>query len=339
MPLVRSISHTEVAALLDCQAKHDMQYVGRLAGSALFPKATPAFLREGRAWGAGVAAWHATGDLLAARRAIFESLNRDAQQQKRYPGCYDGTAHCDMQGRLFGLIGDYVETTPRLPIERVPALEVPIPSRSGLGRSNAYSLRCYASGVHIDADGRAWIVDFRLRHSLSSPLLINLSRHAKWAAWAWREQTGIEPAGIIVDERLNEIPKPARILQNGRASHAKDQLTTVAMYVAACERTGAETQAETIAALGARRWHQREPVEVSPIALDAVGDDLISAAQQVRSFDSGATRPIRNPSRVRCDGCRFRLACPDPTDQQTLSLHFERRAPKRAHGQRQRGGA
>lgn len=326
---MRSISHSEISTLLDCQAKHDFSYVGQLAGTALQSKTTATILREGRAWGAAIAAWHATGDGDAAHQCLLDTLEEDAREQQA-AGFYDHLQHADMVGRLGVMFDHYTSTAPGLPIDRLEhEIDVPIPSRRGRRRSNTYRLLCRFDGIHIDEDGRSWIVEFKLRRQLSSLEQIVLSRQIRWYAWAWREQTGVQPAGVIMDERLNEAPKATRTVQGRKKgtlapSHAKDQLCTAATYIDLCREFNEEPRPETVDALAARRWQQRHYVLFRDGELDEVGRQLVSAARLAHHLDTGLLWPIRNPSRARCPGCAFREICNDPGDTELVDALFNR---------------
>ncbi len=82
--MIRPISHSESSTALDCQSKHAFAYTGRLTGGyALKPKSVAPQLREGRAWGAAVAAWHSTdGDVDRAMVALEATLSLNAADQQ-----------------------------------------------------------------------------------------------------------------------------------------------------------------------------------------------------------------------------------------------------------------
>jgi hypothetical protein len=96
-----------------------------------------------------------------------------------------------------------------------------------------YRFVVYLDGVHEDERG-PWVVEFKLRRSLTSFEQVALSRQTRGAAWSWWRTTGTPPVGAITAERWNEIPREARVLKDGSVSRAKDQLTTPRAYVKAC---------------------------------------------------------------------------------------------------------
>lgn len=321
----RLISHSEIATVLDCQAKHDFSYVGALAGSALKPKTTPVLLREGRAWGRAVATWHETGDVgLAHHVELNTALAEDAEKQQTQ----GVDEHEQTVEKLRALLDHYTTTTERLPINRLEhELEVPIPSRTGRRRSNTYRLSAFIDGIHTDDEGRAWIVEFKLRKQLSAFWQIALARQTRWYAWAWREQTGIEPAGIIVDERLNATPAPVKLNKDGTPS--KVQTCTLDAYIDAWQHLGTQPNEDVVAQLAGREWQQRHPLILRPGELDEAGAQLVSAARLIHRLDTGLLYPIRNPSRARCPGCAFKDICPEPQDTVLVDALYERVEAKR----------
>lgn len=320
---MRLLSHGEASALLECQAQHAFRYTGALTGGvALRPKAIKPVLREGRAWGRGVAHLHQHGDLTGAGEQIIASLTEDAIELRRH-GLYDHDEHEQIGAKLLLCLEHYAASTEPLPItDPERELLVPIPSRGGVRRSNAYRLQCFLDGVHTDADGRVWIVEYKLRGRLSSFEQIALSRQTRWYAWAWREAAGTEPTGIIVDERLNAAPSAVAVNQDGRLS--KRQGCTVQAYVDA-----GGVDPDVIDALRAKVWQHRHPLVLRPGELDEVERQLVSIAQQVNDFDTGARYPVRNPSPMRCPGCAFKDICADPTDQALVDAFHTRVPAKR----------
>lgn len=321
------ISQSEAASLLDCQAQHDFRYVGQLVGSALTPKSTAPLLREGRAWGRAVATWHAATGTAEERAgeagaALFHSLHGDAEAQ-REAGLYVAEEHEETLARLTPMLAHYAETAEPLALTSPEAeIDVPIPSRGGRRRSNAYHLLCRLDGIHVDPDGRIWIVEFKLRKQLSSLAQIALSRQVRWYAWAYRERYGSEPAGVIVDERLNAVPAPVKLNQDGRPSAV--QSCTLDAYTRAHGRDPA-----VLDRLRAKQWQRRERVLLRPDEFAAVGRQLVTVARMVRELESGRFFPVPNPSPMRCPGCAFRDICPNPGDVELVDALFERVPAKR----------
>lgn len=358
--MIRAISHTEADAVVRCEASWDFRYGGRLAGSALRKRDVAPVLREGRAWGRAVAAFHEADEdgFDAGLAALVTALEEDADQQKEL-GVYDSERHLATADKLRAEFAHYTETTERLPIE---ALEreflVPLPSRSGRGLSNKYYLQAFVDGVHRDAAGRLWIVEFKLRSNLSSLDQLYKDRQPRRYAWAYRQETGEDIAGVIVDERLNEAPKPARFV-NGRKkgvgiervkfdekagkdkpywvvpSETKEQLTTPDRYLDACREAGVEPNQETVDALTARRWQQREPVFFTEQDMQEAGEELVSLGQHIADLDSHRRYPVRATRPANCNGCFFKEICGDPHETELVDALFERTPPKRERDPKQ----
>lgn len=329
----RTLSNTEIGTALECPVRHAFAYTGQLTGgTVLKPKTAAPVLRRGRAWGRAVAAYNAnvlaTDALALGHTALDEALAEDADEQTA-AGVYDPEAHAEMGGLLHRILDHYAEENAPLPIDRLEhEIVVGIPSRTGVQRSSRYRLQAFVDGL-CEEDGRTWIYEAKLRGQLGSLAVISLSRQIRLYAWAVREATGIEAAGVIVDERLADAPKPARILKSGKPSHAKDQLTTPALYRAVCVEAGVEPEPETLEALAMRRWGARHRIIFRPGELDEAGRQLVAAGQLIGMLDSGALFPIRNPGQQRCPGCPFRDACPNPEDTDLIDALYDRRAPKR----------
>jgi hypothetical protein len=368
--VIRAISYSEGSTLLTCQAQWDFRYGNVLAGSSLKQKDVPVLLRDGRAWGRGVAAFHAADPDERMNAGVLElakALEEDAEEQ-RSEGLYDADAHREKAAELRALLEHYAETTDHLPIDRLEhELLVSLPSRSGKGISNKYKLQVLFDGIHVDPAGRTWLVEFKLRGQLSPLDLIAKSRQIRYYAWAYRQETGEEVAGVIVDERLKEVPKPARWVRPKKkdegvtvdpdqaaelgapysdkeretytgdegklarrtVSHAKDQITTVDSYLAACEKAGVEPDPETAEQIASRRWSQREPILLTQTEIEESGRELVSLGQQVAEFDSGDRYPVRNAKRANCNGCDFKDICNEPTSTDLVDALFTRRPPKK----------
>lgn len=367
----RSISHTEQATLLTCQAQWDFNYGGYLAGSALRPRAVPLRLQEGRAWGIAVAAFHSArvDKIDVATVALVEALTAEAKKLEE-AGFYDADAHREMAAKLRALLEQYAEEEEDrdFPLDGLDRLEhelfVPLPSRSGKGDSNRYELQVLFDGV-LEGEGD-WLAEFKLRGQLSPLELIANSRQIRYYAWAWQREHGRPVRGVIVDERLNEQPKPARwvkpkrkdegisvspgeaedlgapysdkeldayadkdVIARRTVSHAKDQVTTPESYLEACRRAAVEPEPETLEAIRARKWSQRHPIFLTQTEIEESGRELVSLGRQIAAIDSGQVYPVRNVKPQNCNGCRFREICNEPNDKDLVDSLFERRPAKR----------
>jgi len=352
----RTISHTEITAAYECQAKHAFAYTGHLTGGVVLePHAPAARLRAGRAWGRGVAEFHRVGvndtrinplcseaglfqqRYMIALRALNESLDEDVAAMREH-GFYDDAEHHDMNLRLADILWHYAQTAEPLQISD-PEFELllPIPSRSGRGVSNRYAFEGRLDGIAAQ-DARLWLVEYKLRDQLSDYESIARGRQYRRYVWAAERQLGVRIAGIIVDERLSVAPKPARWVKakrkgegiDGRVpSHAKDQLTTSTLYAEACLEADVLIDRDTFDSLHARKWQARHRIILRRSEIEEAGRELVSAAQYIAQLDSGALFPVRNPAPWRCGGCAFKSICNDPSDREVVEANFDLREPKR----------
>lgn len=338
MAVTRSISVSEASALFDCEARHAFAYTGHLTGGDTLRAKTPAItLRRGRAWGAAVAAWHTTSDDEIAVDALRHALDQDAIEQQA-AGVYVYDEHVTLLTHLMGVLRHYTATADRIPLHGVETkLRAALPSRTGRRPSNRYVFEGYVDGLHRDQLG-LWIVEFKLRGQLSSFEQVAWSRQVRWYAWAAERALGERVCGVIVDERLNDTPRPARLVKAKRKdegilgmvpSHAKDQLTTPELYRALCERYSVTPDQETMSALAARRWQVRHIVLLRRDEIDRAGRELVSAGRLIGEMDAGDRYPVANPSPFRCPGCPYREICLTPADGELIDLQFQRTVPKR----------
>jgi hypothetical protein len=390
----RELSHTEISAAMDCQAKHAFAYTGHLTGgTTLRPRAAHARLREGRAWGAAVAELHAAVDggsavtpvadpiadsspatlwpsdaapgpevvtlrpaigspacdrtptadsslhrYARALRAMHAALDEDADQLREH-GFYDPREHEDMAARLADMLWHYASTSEPLDTFNAETeLRVPIPSRTGRQASSRFVFVGYLDNLSRRRD-LLYIVEYKLRGRLSTYEQAARGRQYRRYAWAAERALDEPIAGVILDERLNEVPKPARWVKAKRkgedgsdlmtVSHAKDQMTTVESYLEACDEAQVFPSAVTIEHLEQRRWQVRHTLTFRRSEIEEAGRELVSAAHLISQLDAGVLWPVRNESTLRCGGCAFREVCPRPGDTDLIDLNFERRVPKR----------
>lgn len=330
----RLISVSEVGALLDCERRHAFAYTGHVTDGHTLKKRNPAItLRRGRAWGRAVAAWHETGEVELAVAALRLALDDDAREQEE-AGVYIADEHMDLLGHLLGLLSHYTETADRLPLTDAELeLRVPLPSRTGRRASNRYAFQGFVDGLtrEFRLPG-LWVVEYKLRGRLSSLEQVAQSRQIRWYAWAAARQFGECVQGVIVDERLDEVPKPVRLLKNGKPSHDKSQMTTAGMYLAACEEHEVEAVPDTFAALKVRDWQRRHPIFLRESEIADAGRELVSAGAAIAEMDAGSRYPIANRSQFTCPRCPYRDICDSPQGD-LADFNFETTTPKRLRPQ------
>lgn len=341
----RLISHSEIEKVYNCQASHAFAYTGHLTGGhVLKPHSTPARLRQGRAWGRGVAAFHQANPELGLTLRyglglldLNASLDEDASQMREH-GVYSEAEHHDMAVRLADILWDYATGTEPLQISD-PEFELilPVPSRSGRGVSNRYAFQAYLDGLAVQ-EGRLWLVEYKLRDALSDYEDVVNARQYRRYAWAAERALNVAIAGVIVDERLSVAPKPVvwvNAKKKGQGvdgkvpSTRKDALTTSALYIEACLEADVDIDPDVVAALDARHWQKRHRVIFKRSEIEEAGRELVSAAHQIQLLDSAVLFPVRNAAPWRCRGCQFKQICARADDRDLIETNFELKAPKR----------
>lgn len=301
-------------------------------------------LSDGRAWGAAVAAWHAfrgsdglesvydpQAARLAAHSALYEAYQADIVEQANAGIYVEPEVEVAQINRLHALLEHYMDTAVQLPnlTQLEGYFDVPLWSRTGRQRSTKYRFEGRIDGFTEQEQGDEWIVEFKLRGQLTPRKQLDLDRQQLWYAWAREQSTDSPVVGVILDERLNRVPDPARTLANGKPSDAVSELTTEASYVELCGEVGVEPRPEKLEALRVRRWQQRVPILFRPNQLAEASLELISAGQVIHDLDAGEKWPIRNAHKYICNGCRFADICPNPQDTLYVETLFDRVPAKR----------
>lgn len=357
----RRISHSEVRTLSTCEAKWDMSYGDKLAGSSLKPKYTADRLREGSAWGAAVAALHGyVGEsyshaMNAATDAMDDSLLDDAVRIWRKTGTFEVDAMRESSARLLRILAHYASTADLIPTYAPETrLEVALPSRVSLAggkvrKSTRYDFEGYLDNLHRAPNDGVWIVDYKLRDSLSDFAAVENDRQWRRYCWAYREIHGVSPAGVKVIERLNGYPEPeADVKRNANGRLSKIQQCKPETYRVAVAhdvdlaREGElkpslvpdlDESSEIIAKLTERHrpdhWQRVHTIILRESEIDEAGRELASAAHRIGMLERGDLYPIRNVSRSTCGGCDFRDACPNPDDRPVVDAFYSRDLPKR----------
>jgi hypothetical protein len=261
--------------------------------------------------------------------SFYESI-REQQESGLW---LDVVGQVDQMVRLASMLDHYMSTAERLPTlialkER--EFNVPIPSRTGQRGSSRYRFQGFIDGWTEDERGR-WLVEFKLRGRLTAFALLQLSRQVRWYAWAMQRESGGEfrPVGVVVDERLNEEPKPPKILKSGKPSHDKAQVTTPEWYIAVCEEHDVEPHDDVVEALGQREWQKRHWLPLRPSEIDEAGEELVSEAKKIGQYDRGELFPTRNAQPFICERCKFKKICDSPRDDLYVDTLFSRGLPKR----------
>lgn len=318
--LGRPVTQSEIGQLLACPQKWSFGY-GDVAGFPIQPRVTALRLREGRAWGIAVQVWHTTGAIDAAAGALLASLDDDAAQMER-EGAFDHEEYDETKEKLLSALVHYAATAERL---NLVGSEVELEMTHGDG----WTYRCHLDGIHQDEDGYLWVVEFKLRGAGSFTPLEQavLWRQVRWYSLALmhsdhplaiRYRTLPEAyednlvRGVIIDERLNDAPKPVKFNKNGDVSAT--QTCMLEEYMHACAVRGQTPHMPTVERLSAKIWQQRHTILFRQDELDDALGELESAASLVALYGNHSLRPIRVPGK-QCGYCEFSELCPTPRDE------------------------
>jgi CRISPR/Cas system-associated exonuclease Cas4 (RecB family) len=350
----RMLSFSEIDMALQCTAKWDYAYGGRLAGSTLKRRETSPTLQGGRAWGAAVAQWHAHGGdrvaSLHAHRALSASLDEDYEQMVARDVDPGLRQRLDLEEHLSAVLDHYMDTVQ--PFDNFTLIEheilVPILAVNGKDAwSSRYRYLAKLDGFTIDRDGMQWPVEFKLRESLTPFVLVARSRQPRWYTLALAVEQKFNPFGIIVEETWNRAPQEPKIVKAKRKTEGIEgrvpstdprQAVTPEAYSAVCEEYGVEPTRDTLLAFQGIRWTARHPIMLTAVELDEASEELREAAALIGRLDSGTT-PIRNAKPMNCRTCQFSPICDQPEDSMFVETMFVRGTPKRLRGTYTTNGA
>lgn len=306
----RVITQSEIGTVLECPARWGFGF-GALAGFPLEPKVAPIRMDEGTAWGAAVAVFHtqalAVGVEAAGRAgvvALEETLGRIAERAMA-AGVYDNEVHTATLEKLVPLFSYYCVTTKPLNlIETERVVRYPL--------ADGWWYEGRLDGIHEDADGNKWVVEFKLRSNLTPLEQIVLWRQIRWYALALRDEIGFV-RGVIVDEGWNGKIEPVKYNKDGKVSAI--QSCPLEDYMAALREHGNQPPNDnTVERLARRRWHQRHEIILTDDEYADAEAEVRSASRMVWMYDSGQLLPLRHPGPTRCPGCQFKDICPTPND-------------------------
>lgn len=349
----RMLSNSEISTALECFAKWDFKYGGRLAGSTLKTKGVTTILSRGSAWGAGLAAYHAGGDIDVVRFHFRTSLMKDYLRAANVGLPIPEEILDAQQLELEQLFYHYRDVRPRLNNLTWLEEEMTVPLYGAKSnRSNKYQFLAKIDGFSINPtfllDGE-WIVEFKLRSALHEVSVLERSTQNKWYAWTYWMKTGRLPAGIIIDTWLATVPSLPRMVKAKRKgegnaeglvlSEAKDQVTRLDWYLAACKREGVQPKREVEDALMGRVWGQFAPIAYARHELVQAGEELVTARRVIHALDTGLYVPVRNAGPRVCSSCRFNKVCSNPGDASYVDTLFERGTPKRLLPPRERSAS
>lgn len=318
--MTRLFSDSQATSLQSCQVQYDLRSVGHLTGGyTLAPRTPKLILRGGKAFGAGIQAYHAAEGVDAALRAIREAVAKDAEDITEQGGVVDLEEEQNLITNCSEILQHYARFHEPLGLS---ATEHYIRAKVMRG----WDYEGYIDGV-IERTSGTWLYESKFRKQLSGLDQIMRRRQIWWYAWAYREQHGVAPIGMIFEEILNDNPSPIRFNQDGKPSAV--QSCTKMEYIAACRDAKVEPNQRTLDCLGMKRYWRRDEIIFDERGLEMAERQILSAAKQISMFDRGIVYPIHNPEKIRCNGCSFKEICLNPLDEELVDALFTRTTPAR----------
>ena len=147
-------------------------------------------------------------------------------------------------------------------------------------------------GICQTADGRFWLLEHKTAAQAWSPYMFVDDDQTLGYLWAAQQLFPKPLAGVYFNILRKKLPKPPRVLQNGKLSVAKDQDTTYEVYAATIQEQGLDP-AEYTSILDHLRekgnsFFQRERVLRSPREIEVFGaqlyDEYIDMASDPRIY-------------------------------------------------------
>ena len=172
-----------------------------------------------------------------------------------------------------------------------------------------------------DSKGQLWVVDHKTSNSYT-PGLSGLDVDDQLTAYmylCWKT-LGEMPVGVLYNVLLKKVPEKPRVLKSGKLSKAKDQGTTVSLYMEAINEMGLDPgdYADILEYLDATGWEQfffREYATRNESELLAYQNRLIVKATEVASiFADPDTWAVPSPKTRDCTYCEFLSACKSADD-------------------------
>lgn len=167
-----------------------------------------------------------------------------------------------------------------------------------------------------------WIKDHKTSGSSPSDRGVDMDDQVTGYCYTFWRHTGIIPRGVIFNYLIKQLPKEPRILQGGKLSTAKDQLTTAPLYRKALLECGLLTKdgkvtstahAEcysSLLAYGWSRFFKRFEVQRNEHELTMFEKRLISEYNDMlHVYDCPEERAYPHLSQYVCPGCPVMPIC------------------------------
>lgn len=177
-----------------------------------------------------------------------------------------------------------------------------------------------------------WIMDHKTSASAPSDRGVDFEDQITGYCYVFWRLTGIIPRGTIFNYLVKQVPKPPRLVYEGKKlSTAKDQLALASDYEAAMYRMGetSEKHKECLASLKAFGWSRfftRFEVERNEHELMRFEERLIEEYHDMLdAYKRPATRAYPNMSTFHCPNCSVNSICQAIEDGSDYELIIDAR--------------
>lgn len=198
------------------------------------------------------------------------------------------------------------------PVAVEERFQVPIPDEDGQplyidGRPVVYQVR--VDLLLKDKQDRLWILDHKTTARFDQLNFLDVDTQITSYAWAAQLHYQEKIAGVVYNEVRKSAPKEPRVLQSGKLSQDKSQLTTYELYVEAIEQHGLDAsdysgmldylreQGDSFVRRTRVHRTQREIAHQGQLILDEARDML----------ENPSIYP--NPGKFNCNYCDFLAPC------------------------------
>ena len=191
--------------------------------------------------------------------------------------------------------------------------QVPVPDLEGNplvinGRPVVYQVRIDLVFENTRT-GKWWICDHKTAGQLDYVDFLDLDTQLSSYAWAAQMYYDVEIEGILYNELVKKAPHKPKVLNSGKLSTDKRQLTTYKLYMQAIEENGLDPEPyrDMLVYLTENEgnYFRRTPVKRTATELQNQGIYVIQEAMEMLSTPF----LYPNPTKMNCGGCDFRHPC------------------------------
>jgi hypothetical protein len=295
----------------------------------------------------------ATSRAMVEYESEFAFLSHLAEWKKRLQetGFWESqeARHDELAELGLGMLQHYFKWAPKndkewIPIKSEIEFEVPVPVPNGLLDLTPRTFNVDKEGnllVLLDgewarvvyqgridlivqfSDGRYGVLDHKTAAQFGQTEHLELDTQTRSYAWACKKMLGLDISTIIYSELKKSVPKPPRVLKSGYLSQAKNQGTTVELYVQALKERGEDPEyyANFLTELEFNQQEYFRRIEVGYSASELEMTELGICMEAIDMLNDPFIYP--NPDRWNCNGCAFRTPCVMRQEKNDYKWHLE----------------